>query len=60
MMMVPIDPSGRDFVIECFLEDFQLGRASNRDGDTLRDQLRQLGDVSRLERVARALNQPRN
>lgn len=59
MMMVPSDPASRDFVIECFLEDWQLGRATIRDGYTLRSELRQIGDVARLERLARALEQPR-
>ncbi|HEY0269734.1 MAG TPA: hypothetical protein VGC10_01945 [Sphingomonas sp.] len=59
MMMVPNDPAGRDFLIECFLEDWQLGRASDHDGNRLRAQLRDVGDVVRLERVARALEQRR-
>jgi hypothetical protein len=59
MMMVPIDPASRDFVIECFLEDWLVGRASDHDGDRLRAQLREIGDVARLERVARALDRPR-
>lgn len=59
MMMVPNDPTARDYVIECFLEDWQLGRVSHDDGYTLRAQLRHLGDVARLERVAKALDRPR-
>jgi hypothetical protein len=59
MMMVPNDPAGRDFVIECFLEDWQLGRASDHDGQRLRSRLRDMGDVARLERVARALDHGR-
>ena len=57
MMMVPNDPAGRDFVIESFLEDWHLGRASENDGYRLRAQLRDIGDVARLERLARALDQ---
>ncbi len=56
MMMVPSDPAGRDFVIESFLEDWQLGRATDHEGSRLRDQLRAIGDVARLERLARALD----
>ena len=59
MMMVPIDPAARDFAIECFLEDWESGRATLRDGDKLRAQLRHLGDVARLEELARTLAQPR-
>lgn len=59
MMMVPIDPAARDFAIECFLEDWQTGRATTSDGATLRAQLRNLGDVVRLEQLARTLDQPR-
>jgi hypothetical protein len=55
-MMVPNDPAGRDFVIDCFLEDLQLGRVGDHDGYRLRSQLRDIGDVARLERVARALD----
>ncbi len=56
MMMVPNDPAGRDFVIECFLEDWHLGRATDREGVRQRDQLRAVGDVERLEHLARALD----
>ena len=59
MIMVPIDPVARDFAIECFLEDWETGRATQSDGAALRAQLRHLGDVARLERVARTLAQPR-
>jgi hypothetical protein len=55
MMMVPIEPAARDFAIECFLEDWDQGRATAIDGESIRAQLRHLGDVARLEAVARRI-----
>jgi hypothetical protein len=51
--MVPTDPAARDFAIDCFMEDWASGRAEPQDGDRLKSQLRAIGDVARLERVAR-------
>jgi hypothetical protein len=51
--MVPTDPAARDFAIDCFMEDWAAGRAAPQDGDRLKSQLRAVGDVARLERVAR-------
>lgn len=53
--MVPSDPAGRDFAIDCFMEDWAAGRAGAQDGDRLKSQLRAVGDVARLERFARQL-----
>ena len=50
--MLPAEPAARDFVIECFLEDWAAGRVARQDGDRLKAQLRDIGDVVRLERVA--------
>ena len=54
-MVLPAEPAARDFVIECFLEDWSAGRAAPQDGDRLKAQRRAMGDVARLEKVARRL-----
>lgn len=56
MMMVPIDPNARDFAIDCFLEDWRCGRIARPDADSFRSQLRTIGDVARLEQVAREID----
>jgi hypothetical protein len=56
MVMVPHDPASRDFAIDCFLDDWRSGRVEAHDGDRLRAELRAIGDVARLERVARVLD----
>jgi hypothetical protein len=55
MFIVPTNPVERDFVIDCFLEDWDHGRATAHDAYQLRAELRQQGDVARLERVARRI-----
>jgi hypothetical protein len=56
MFMVPIDPVSRDFAIDCFLEDWRSGRVEPVDAERLRAELRTIGDVARLERVARVID----
>jgi hypothetical protein len=55
-LLLPAEPAARDFVIECFLEDWSAGRAARQDGERLKAQLRAMGDVARLETVARRLS----
>ena len=57
MVLMPIDPASRDFAVECFLEDWAAGRASRREAEALRAQLRDMGDVHRLEYVSRSLSE---
>lgn len=54
-MMVPAEPADRDFAIECFLNARCEGRTTSFDDDEMLQQLRQAGDVRRLERVARII-----
>lgn len=54
-MMVPIDAAARDFVVERFLQDLAAGRADRIEGESLRSELRMIGDVARLERVSREI-----
>ena len=54
--MVLADPGSRDFMIDIFLEDWERGRSTIFDGKQILAALRLLGDVARLERLARTLN----
>jgi len=54
-MFLPLEPAARDFVIECFLEDWSAGRAARQDAERLKAELRARGDVVRLEQLARRL-----
>lgn len=56
MPIVPDDPASRDFAIDCFLDDWRSGRVERYEADRLRAALRSIGDVVRLERVARAVD----
>ncbi|USI74379.1 hypothetical protein [Sphingomonas morindae] len=56
MMMVPADPAARDFAIDCFLADWRAGRLDRGEAQLLRAELRNIGDVRRLERVARVID----
>lgn len=55
MTIMPMNPVDRDFMIESFVEEHSAGRTTVSDGDDILAQLRLVGDLGRLERLARIL-----